>query len=139
MQLYGLKTCDSCRKARKALQNKQVEYIDVREGQVPGAVLEAALAKFGDALLNRASTTWRGLDEVARASDPLALLKANPTLMKRPLIVHDGQMGPDRLLAAITQPPDRSSQAPDGGRAQRRIAAIGDDADADTQNRVVRD
>ena len=92
MQLYGLKTCDTCRKARKALQNQQVEYIDVREGQVPDAVLEAALAQFGDALLNRASTTWRGLDEVARASDPLALLKAHPTLMKRPLIVHDGQM-----------------------------------------------
>ena len=94
MQLYGLKACDSCRKARKALQNQQVDYIDVRDGS--GAVmpcLQAALAKFGDALLNRASTTWRGLDAVARAGDPLALLKAHPALMKRPLIVHDdGEM-----------------------------------------------
>jgi arsenate reductase len=92
MQLYGLKACDSCRKARKALQNQQVDYIDVREGQVPDAVLEAALVTFGDALLNCASTTWRGLDEVARTGEPLALLKAHPTLMKRPLIVHDGEM-----------------------------------------------
>lgn len=92
MQFYGLKACDSCRKARKALQNQQVEYIDVREGYVPDAVLQAALEKFGDALLNRASTTWRGLDEVARAGDPLALLKAHPTLMKRPLIVRDEGM-----------------------------------------------
>jgi arsenate reductase len=43
-------------------------------------------------MLNRASTTWRGLDEVTRAGDPLALLKAYPTLMKRPLIVRDGGM-----------------------------------------------
>ena len=92
MQLYGLKACDTCRKARKVLQNQQVDYIDVRDGSVPDAVLVAALAKFGDALLNRASTTWRGLDAVAQAGDPLALLKAHPTLMKRPLIVHDGQM-----------------------------------------------
>jgi arsenate reductase len=92
MEFYGLKACDTCRKARKALKNQQVDYIDVREGQVPDAVLEAALAKFGDALLNRASTTWRGLDERDRAGDLLALLKAHPTLMKRPLIVHDGEM-----------------------------------------------
>ena len=92
MQLYGLKACDSCRKARKALQNQQVDYIDVREGQVPDAVLEAALVTFGDALLNCASTTWRGLDEVARTGEPLALLKAHPTLMKRPLIVDADQM-----------------------------------------------
>ena len=93
MQLYGLKACDTCRKARKALQNQQVDYIDVRDGSVPDAVLVAALAKFGDALLNRASTTWRGLDAVARAGDPLVLLKAHPALMKRPLIVHDdGEM-----------------------------------------------
>ena len=93
MQLYGLKACDTCRKARKALQNQQVDYIDVRDGSVPDAVLAAALAKFGDALLNRASTTWRGLDAVAQAGDPLALLKAHPALMKRPLIVHDdGEM-----------------------------------------------
>jgi len=92
MQFYGLKACDSCSKARKALQNQQVEYIDVREGHVPDTVLQAALEKFGDAMLNRASTTWRGLDEVTRAGDPLALLKAYPTLMKRPLIVRDGGM-----------------------------------------------
>ena len=55
MQLYGLKACDTCRKARKALQNQQVDYIDVRDGSVPDAVLAAALAKYTPVELRTAS------------------------------------------------------------------------------------
>jgi len=90
MELYGLKTCDTCRKARKSLPD--VTFLDVREDGVPGAVLEAAFDAFGDDLLNTRSTTWRGLSEADRAQAPLALLEAHPTLMKRPLIVSDGKM-----------------------------------------------
>ncbi|MCH2075625.1 MAG: arsenate reductase [Rhodobacteraceae bacterium] len=90
MKLYGLKSCDTCRKARKALP--AAEFVDVRADGVPTDVLGAALAEFGDALVNRKSTTWRGLDEDARARDPLELLKDEPTLMKRPLIVDSGRM-----------------------------------------------
>ena len=45
-----------------------------------------ARARFGDALLNTRSTTWRGLSEAERAKLPEALLAAHPTFMKRPLI-----------------------------------------------------
>jgi len=45
--------------------------------------LSAAGAKL---LVNTRSTTWRGLSETERASDPEALLIANPTLIKRPVI-----------------------------------------------------
>ncbi|UOA31254.1 hypothetical protein DSM110093_01017 [Sulfitobacter sp. DSM 110093] len=85
--IYGLKNCDTCRKARKALP--EAKLVDVREEGVPDAVLAQAHEKFGAALLNTRSTTWRGLDEDARAQDPLALLKAYPALMKRPLIAVD--------------------------------------------------
>lgn len=85
MQLYGLKTCDTCRKARKALPQAQV--IDVRDEGVPKAVLEKAHAQFGDALLNTRSTTWRGLSAEDREKPAMELLAAHPTLMKRPLIV----------------------------------------------------
>ncbi len=88
MQLYGLKTCDTCRKALKSLE--EADFVDVRADGVPDAVLEAALGTFGEALVNTRSTTWRGLSEAERANDPLALLKAHPTLMKRPLIVDEG-------------------------------------------------
>ena len=65
------------------------EVIDVRANGVSDADLEAILAQFGEKALNKASTTWRGLSEDEKASDPLALLKAHPTLMKRP-VIQDG-------------------------------------------------
>ncbi|WP_136440188.1 ArsC/Spx/MgsR family protein [Pacificoceanicola onchidii] len=88
MILYGLKTCDTCRKARKALPD--IQFMDVREDGIPQDVLTAALEAFGEKLLNTRSTTWRGLSDSERAGAPLDLLKAHPTLMKRPLIV-DGE------------------------------------------------
>jgi arsenate reductase len=84
MQIYGLKACDTCRKARKALP--KAEFVDVRETGVPPELLDAALAQFGSDLVNTRSTTWRSLDETARAEDPIALLQRHPALMKRPLI-----------------------------------------------------
>lgn len=90
MQLFGLKTCDRCRAARKALPD--VEFIDVRADGVPEAVMTAALAEFGDALINRSSTTWRNLSESERGADLRALWAAHPTLMKRPLIVAGDKM-----------------------------------------------
>ena len=82
MKLYGLKNCDTCRKALKALP--QAELVDVRAEGVPGDVLAAAHERFGEKLLNTRSTTWRGLSEAERA--------AHPVLMKRPLIVDGDAM-----------------------------------------------
>lgn len=90
MILYGLKSCDTCRAARKAL--KDIEFVDVRDDGVPADVLDAALARFGKALLNTRSTTWRGLDEAERARPERDLLAAHPTLMKRPLISDGDKM-----------------------------------------------
>lgn len=96
MELFGLKTCDTCRKALKALSD--VQFRDVRADGVPPETLQAAHAEFGAALLNTRSTTWRGLSEAERATDPLELLAAHPALMKRPLIV-DG----DKLYLGWTK------------------------------------
>ncbi|UWR78945.1 arsenate reductase [Phaeobacter inhibens] len=84
MQLFGLKACDTCRKALKQLP--EAELVDVRADGVPEAILTAALAQFGDRLVNTRSTTWRGLSEAERAGEPIDLLKTHPALMKRPLI-----------------------------------------------------
>ena len=85
MEIYGLKTCDTCRKAIKALP--EARFVDVRADGVPPAVMAQARATFGDALVNTRSTTWRGLSETERAGEPEALLAVHPALMKRPLIV----------------------------------------------------
>ena len=90
MQIYGLKNCDTCRKALKALPGAVL--VDVRAEGVPEDVLSAAEAQFGAALVNTRSTTWRGLDDAARALEPLALIRAHPSVMKRPLIAVDNQL-----------------------------------------------
>ena len=87
MKIYGLKNCDTCRKAAKALDG--AELIDIRADAMDPALRAAAFARFGDALLNTRSTTWRGLDQAERARPALDLLADHPALMKRPLIVDD--------------------------------------------------
>lgn len=93
MRFFGLKTCDTCKKALKELAaaGHAPDVIDVRADGVSADDLRAILAEFGDAALNRASTTWRGLSDAQKAGDPLALLAAHPTLMKRPVVEQDGQ------------------------------------------------
>lgn len=90
MELYGLKNCDTCRKALKELPN--ATFVDVRADGVPAKVMTRAHEQFGAALLNTRSTTWRGLEDAARQMPPLALLAAHPALMKRPLIVAGDRM-----------------------------------------------
>jgi len=88
MHLYGLKNCDTCRKALKTLaaSGHDVTFVDVRADGVSADDLARFYAEFGDALVNTRSTTWRGLSETERAGNALDLLAANPTLMKRPVI-----------------------------------------------------
>lgn len=90
MQIYGLKNCDTCRKAAKARPDAQL--IDVRETALPQPVLAAAYAQFGAALLNTRSTTWRNLSESDRQGDVPDLIRRHPPLMKRPLIDDGGSL-----------------------------------------------
>jgi arsenate reductase len=90
MKLYGLKNCDTCRKALKALPN--AELVDVSVVSVPEAVLDQALDQFGEKLLNTRSTTWRGLSEDQRSGAHKDLLLEHPKLMKRPLIEEAGTL-----------------------------------------------
>nr|WP_299243917.1 ArsC family reductase [uncultured Halomonas sp.] len=93
--LYGIKTCDTCRKARKALdaQDAPYRYHDLREQGLDKTLLEHFIDRIGvTTLLNTRSTTWRGLtpSEQQAAKDDAdsarSLMLANPTLLKRPLL-----------------------------------------------------
>ncbi|WOI57356.1 arsenate reductase family protein [Palleronia sp. LCG004] len=94
MKLYGLKTCDTCRKALKALRDAghEVEFHDLRADGLPAERIAEFHARFGDILLNRRSTTWRNLSEAEREHDPVDLIVVHPTLMKRPVIDVDGTL-----------------------------------------------
>ena len=96
MDLYGLKNCDSCKKALKALEaaGQEVRFVDVRADGVPGELLAEWLSKHGEALINTRSTTWRGMDDATRAragTDPAGLLAEHPLLMKRPVILRGSE------------------------------------------------
>lgn len=99
MILYGIPTCDTCRKARKALEaaGQEVVFRDVRAEPLGAEDLSRFVEAFGEDILNRRSTTWRQLSEAERSGAPEALLAAHPTLMKRP-VLSDG----DRLSLGWT-------------------------------------
>ena len=95
IELVGLKNCDSCRNARKWLDAEDIVYQfrDIRDAPPSTDELQHWLSRVGpDQLINRRSTTWRQLSEVdrAQAAQPHAaeLLHANPTLIKRPVIIN---------------------------------------------------
>lgn len=93
--LYGLTTCDSCKKARNWLSRFGIahEFIDYRTQRIAPETLAAWAEQLGgwDKLINRASTTWRSLPESRRqpgsAPEWTLLLKEHPALVKRPVLV----------------------------------------------------
>ncbi|WP_411817520.1 Spx/MgsR family RNA polymerase-binding regulatory protein [Hyphococcus sp. DH-69] len=95
MDVYGLKTCDTCRKVKKALDGANITYAfhDVREEPVSATQIGRWAAAVGtEKLLNKASTTWRNLDPAEKdglnEKKAIKLMHDNPTLMKRPIIVN---------------------------------------------------
>lgn len=99
VRIFGIKSCDSCRKARKWLEAQGIDYrwTDLREQPPARATLEQWLNAVGsEALVNRRSATWRGLDGQQRPAldspELLATLLEHPTLIKRPLFEHAGEV-----------------------------------------------
>jgi len=86
--LYGLRSCDTCKKALKTLQKAghNITYVDVRADGLEADKLAKFQCIFGQALVNTRSTTWRGLSDDDRERPALQLLMEHPTLMKRPVI-----------------------------------------------------
>lgn len=68
-----------------------VTFVDVRESRLDPGTIERLLQAFGDALVNRRSTTWRNLTDSERQGATADLIARYPSLMKRPVIV-DGEM-----------------------------------------------
>ena len=92
LKVYGLKNCDTCRKARKWLKEHGIEhdFMDVRADGVDKQQIQKWVQAVGtETLLNRRGTTWRKLDERQRSnltnSTALELMHAHPALMKRPV------------------------------------------------------
>jgi arsenate reductase-like glutaredoxin family protein len=94
MILYGIPTCDTCKKALKALKaaGHEVEFRNLRAPAMTAEDWAPLIEHFGPAIINRNSPTWRGLSDWMRESEPEAQLLEHPTLMKRPLIRDGARM-----------------------------------------------
>ena len=95
--VYGIKNCDTVKKAVKWLAEHDIEHQlhDYRSDGLNEDFLIKAEQQFGwENLLNRRSTTWRNLDEQVKKTlekpTALSVLMAHPTLIKRPIILQDG-------------------------------------------------
>ncbi|NBI13078.1 ArsC family reductase [[Haemophilus] felis] len=96
IKVYGIKNCDTVKKALQWLKENNVEHQlhDYRCDGVDFTWLQQAEAAFGwAALVNKRSTTWRNLsDEVKQnlnRETALQVLMGQPTLIKRPIILQD--------------------------------------------------
>lgn len=97
--LYGIKNCDTIKKARRWLEHNNIEYRfhDYRADGIDADLMQKFIAELGwEALLNTRGTTWRKLDESVRASinnadSAAALMVEMPAIIKRPLLWAPGK------------------------------------------------
>jgi len=94
IKIYGLKNCDTCRKALKWLDGEGIAhtFVDVRKDGINAGDVKRWLDSVGvGILLNRRGTTWRGLSDAEKAKaensddEAIALMAALPALIKRPV------------------------------------------------------
>ena len=97
--VYGIKTCDSCKKILKQLTSEGIShrFHDLRVDGLPEPILRRWVETWGlKALINRTSTTYRTLEQSERTrlegQDALQVLMAYPTLIKRPLLDTGAQL-----------------------------------------------
>ncbi|PJF08785.1 arsenate reductase family protein [Pseudorhodobacter sp. MZDSW-24AT] len=92
MILYGISTCDTCKKALKALEaaGQSVTFRDIRKDPLTEAEIDTLVTEFGDRIINKSSTTYRGFSDFLKASEADAQIRSQPTVMKRPVIHADG-------------------------------------------------
>jgi arsenate reductase len=91
--LFGIKNCDTVKKARLWLDAKSIDYRfhDFRADGINAEQIIRWLQTIGiETLINKRSTTWKTLSDIDKASlnesNVIPLLMANPTLIKRPLL-----------------------------------------------------
>lgn len=97
--LYGISNCDTVRKARAWFEARRIAYTfhDLRsDGLAMETLREWADAIGWEALLNRRSRSWKEVPEQERnaidEASALRLMLANPTLIKRPVVVCGGRI-----------------------------------------------
>ena len=120
--IYGIKNCDTMKKARAWLDGHGVAYDfhDYKTGGIAKEKLKAWSDQLGwETLLNRAGTTFRKLPEADREDlnerKALALMLAQPSMIKRPVL----ELG-SKLLVGFKPDIYAKEVAPSGGARRAR-------------------
>lgn len=99
LTVFGIKQCDTVKKARKWLQDNEIphHFHDVRVDGLDQQMIQRWCDALGwESLVNKRSTTWRGLAEETKdelgAHNVVSLLLSHPTLIKRPIIEEGKQI-----------------------------------------------
>jgi arsenate reductase (glutaredoxin) len=102
--IYGIKNCDTMKKARAVLDKRGVAYDfhDYKTKGIDKARLEGWARNAGwETLLNRAGTTFRKLPDKDKASitekKAIALMLVQPSMIKRPVL----ELGGGRILVGF--------------------------------------
>lgn len=102
--IYGIKTCDTMKKARDWLATHHVEvtFHDYKASGIDGAHLQAWAGKVGwEVLLNRSGTTFKALPDEKKQglneAKAIALMLEQPSMIKRPVL----DLGDGRLLVGF--------------------------------------
>jgi arsenate reductase (glutaredoxin) len=97
--IYGIKNCDTMKKARSWLEKHDVTYDfhDYKAQGIDRRHLEKWISAAGwETVLNRAGTTFRKLPDTDRADvteeKAIALMLAQPSMIKRPVLEADGEL-----------------------------------------------
>ena len=118
--IFGIPNCDTVKKARAWLSEHGVAhaFVDFKKQGVDETALARWLAQLGwQALLNTRGTTWRRLDDAARAAvtdaaSAQALMLAQPSVIKRPVVAWpDGSVSAGFDAAAWQARLDRGTAA----------------------------
>lgn len=110
--MYGIKNCDTIKKARTWLEGRGVAYAfhDYKAAGIDEARLRRWVGEAGwETLLNRAGTTFRKLPDAEKAGldadKAVALMLAQPSMIKRPVVEGAGDLlvgfAPERYEAAF--------------------------------------
>jgi len=99
LTLYGIPNCDTVKKARKWIENQEIEYTfsNLREDRPDaGCISGWATAVGWEKLLNKRSTSFRNLSNQEKSdlneAKAVKLMVGEPTLIKRPVLVHNGKV-----------------------------------------------
>ncbi|TYL47229.1 ArsC family reductase [Marinomonas sp. IMCC 4694] len=97
IDIYGIKNCDTMKKAFRWLDEQQIEYRfhDYKKEDLEETQAKLWVEEFGwESVINKRGTTWRKLDDSIKKAmsndQAINIMIAQPSIIKRPILSKNG-------------------------------------------------